>query len=71
VETITFVYDGPIETIVIRLPSGRTPEVSRGETFDAIPSEVDALDALPDWTRTAPINDSAADDKPAAKKESK
>jgi hypothetical protein len=43
--TTPYVYDGPFDAVAVVLPSGRTAHVNRGETLDALPSEVAALDA--------------------------
>lgn len=63
--TTTFVYDGPIETVTVPLPSGRAITVSRGDSVDALPSEVDALARAEGFTQKTAAAKPADQPKPS------
>lgn len=47
-------YVGPLDAVVVYLPSGRAIVVQRGDVVDLLASEVRALTDNPDWAPVAP-----------------
>lgn len=42
-------YVGPVDKVTVYLPSGRSIDVTRGETVDLLASEAAVLTDNPDW----------------------
>lgn len=51
-------YVGGMPAVTVVLRSGRTVTVERGDTFDALPAEVDALSGRPDFEVASPSDES-------------
>lgn len=55
---MTYRYIGGRKAVTIRLPSGRSVSVARGETTDdVLPGDAAALDRHPEWERDEPPTD--------------
>ncbi len=53
-----FRYIGALDSVVVVLPSGRTPSVDRGEVLEVLQIEAAALAAIPnDWEPATPDPD--------------
>lgn len=48
-------YDGGIDMIDVKLPTGRWLTVSRGDEVDLLPNEATAVSDLPGWTKVTPV----------------
>lgn len=61
--TTTWTYDGGIDEIDVKLPSGRWIHIHRGDEVELLANEATAVSVLPGWSKAKPASKPAkADD---------
>jgi hypothetical protein len=53
--TESYRYDGGIDKIEVKLPTGRWIAVSRGDVVELLPNEAKSVSVLPGWSKAKPV----------------